>query len=186
LCPFVSLRRRVTVPSDIGGNLSCDRYRSRKEHAMLRLRRLSITPGTTIALIALFFALGGSAYAVGDRMQGASAPQARCANGNVRGIAVVTGIASQGMANFPDKFTSAGNLFSRKYNCAGKAVQARRVDTGVFEVRFVGVSGGSAVASASGDAIATAQAGPNGTFSVIMHPAGRDDRADIPFTVVVV
>jgi hypothetical protein len=153
---------------------------------MQRLRRMSITPGTAIALIALFFALGGSAYAVGDRIQGPNVPQARCGNGSVRGVAVVAGIASQGIANFPDKFTSAGNLFGRKYNCAGKAVQARRVETGVFEVRFVGVSGGSAVASATNDAYATVQAGPNGAFSVIMHPAGRDDRADLPFTIVVV
>ena len=50
-------------------------------------------------------------------------------------------IASQGIANFPDSFTSANNLFARKFNCTGKAVQARRVETGVFEVRFVGISG---------------------------------------------
>ncbi len=153
---------------------------------MPRRRRPTITPGTAIALIALFFALGGSAYAVGERVQSPAVAQPRCANGAVRGIAVVTGIASQGIANFPDNFTSAGNLFGRKFNCTGKAVQARRVETGVFEVRFVGISGGSAVASATNDAVATVQAGPNGTFSVIMHPAGRDDRSDLPFTIVVV
>jgi hypothetical protein len=153
---------------------------------MSRIRRLSITPGTTLALIALFFALGGSAFAVGERIQAPAVAQKRCTNGAVRGIAVVTGIASQGIANFPDSFTSAGNLFGRKFNCTGKAVQARRVETGVFEVRFVGVSGGSAVVSASNDALATVQAGPNGAFSVVMHPAGRDDRTDLPFTIVVV
>ena len=96
---------------------------------MTRIRRLSITPGTAIALIALFFALGGSAFAVGERIQAPSVAQQRCANGSVRGIAVVTGIASQGIANFPDSFTAAGNLFGRKFNCTGKAVQARRVET---------------------------------------------------------
>jgi hypothetical protein len=153
---------------------------------MTRIGRLSITPGTANALIALFFALGGSAFAVGERVQAPSVAQQRCANGAVRGIAVVTGIASQGIANFPDTFTGAGNLFGRKFNCTGKAVQARRVETGVFEVRFVGVAGASAVVSASNDALATVQAGPNGAFSVVMHPAGRDDRADLPFTIVVV
>ena len=153
---------------------------------MERGRRYSFTPATVIALIALFFALGGSAYAVGERMQSPSGVQARCANGNVRGVAVVTGIASQGIANFPDSFTSAGNLFGRKYNCSGRAVQARRVQTGTFEVRFVGVSGGSAVASATSDAVASVQAGPNGVFTVVVHPAGRDDRSDLPFTIVVV
>ena len=36
---------------------------------MKSARRLSITPGTALALIALFFALGGSAFAVGERIQ---------------------------------------------------------------------------------------------------------------------
>jgi hypothetical protein len=153
---------------------------------MLRTTRISIRPGTAIALIALFFALGGSALAVGDRVQSSSVAQQRCTNGAVRGIAVVTGIASQGLANFPDNFTGAGNLFGRKFNCTGKAVQARRVEAGVFEVRFVGVSGGSAVASATGDAYADVEPAAGGAFRVIMHPAGRDDRADLPFTVVVV
>jgi len=153
---------------------------------MHRTRRPSITPATAVALIALFFALGGSAYAIGDRVQGAAVAQPRCANGAVRGIATVTGNPSQGIANFPDSFTSAAALFGRKFNCTGRAVQARRVQAGVFEVRFVGISGGSAVASASNDAIASVQAGPNGTFSVTVHPAGRDDKADLPFTIVVV
>jgi hypothetical protein len=139
-----------------------------------------------IGLLALFFALGGSALAVGERVQGTSVAQQRCANGAVRGIAVVTGIASQGIANFPDAFTGAGNLFGRKFNCTGKAVQARRVETGVFEVRFVGISGASAVASGTGDTLASVQAVPGGAFRVTMHPAGRDDRVDIAFTIVAV
>jgi hypothetical protein len=104
----------------------------------------------------------------------------------VRGIAVVTGIASQGIANFPDSFTAAGNLFGRKFNCTGKAVQARRVETGVFEVRFAGISGASGVGSATGDTYTTVQAAPGGVFRVTMHPAGRDDKVDLPFTLVVV
>ena len=153
---------------------------------MNRMRRISITPGTAIALLALFFALGGSAFAVGERVQRASVAQQRCTSGAVRGVAVVTGIASQGMANFPDSFTGAGNLFSRKFNCTGKAVQARRVETGVFEVRFVGISGASAVASALGDALVATQPVPGGAFRVTMHPAGRDDKIDVAFTIVAV
>jgi len=153
---------------------------------MKSVRRLTITPGTALGLIALFFALGGSAFAVGERMQGPSVAQKRCANGAVRGTATVTGVASQGIANLPDRFTSAGNLFSRKFNCTGKAVQVRRVETGVFEIRFVGVSGASGVGSATGDAYATVEPAAGGAFKVTMHPAGRDDRDDLPFTIVVV
>ena len=149
-------------------------------------RRLSITPASVLALVALFFALGGSAFAVGGGIQSPSVAQQRCTNGAVRGIATVTGSASQGMANFPDKFTSAGSLLSRKFNCTGKAVQTRRVEAGVFEVRFVGISGASAVASAvSDDAYATVRNGTGGSFIVTMHPAGRDDRADLAFTLIV-
>ena len=89
------------------------------------------------------------------------------------------------MANFPDKFTSANALFSRKFNCTGKAVQARRVEAGVFEVRFVGISGATAAGSAvSDDAYATVRNGSGGSFIVTMHPAGRDDRADMAFTLI--
>ena len=150
---------------------------------MKSARRLSITPGTALGLIALFFALGGSAFAVGERIQSPSAAQPRCTNGAVRGVATVTG-TSAGMANIPDKFTSAGNLFSRRFNCTGKAVQVRRVDTGVFEVRFVGISGASAVGSGTGDAYATVEPAAGGAFKVTVHPAGRDDRVDAPFTIV--
>ena len=146
---------------------------------------LSITPGTAIAVIALFFALGGSAFAVGEHIASPSVAQQRCTNGAIRGIATVTGIASQGIANFPDKFTSANALFARKFNCTGKAVQARRVEAGVFEVRFIGIAGASAVGSAvADDAYATVRSGSGGSFIVTMHPAGRDDRADMAFTLI--
>lgn len=148
-------------------------------------QRFSITPGTALGVIALFFALGGSALAVGERIQSPSVAQQRCTNGAVRGVAVVSG-TSAGMANIPAKFTGAGNLFARKFNCTGKAVQVRRVETGVFEVRFTGIAGASGVGSATGDASATVEPAAGGAFKVMMHPAGRDDRVDLPFTIVVV
>ena len=152
---------------------------------MKSTRRFSITPGTALGVIALFFALGGSALAVGERIQSPSVAQQRCTNGAVRGVAAVTG-TSTGMANIPDKFTSAGNLFARKFNCTAKAVQVRRVETGVFEVRFTGIAGASGVGSATADAYATVEPAAGGAFKVTMHPAGRDDRVDLPFTIVVV
>jgi hypothetical protein len=98
---------------------------------------------------------------------------------------MVTGTAA-GMANIPDAFTGAGALFSRKFNCTGRAVQVRRVEAGVFEVRFVGNTASSGVASARGDSVAGVDVAPGGAFRVTVHPAGRDDRADLPFTIVVV
>ena len=46
----------------------------------------------------------------------------------------------------------------------------RRVETGVFEVRFVGISGASGVGSATGDAYATVQPAPGGVFRVTCIP----------------
>lgn len=151
----------------------------------MRTRSFSLTPGTALGLIALFFALGGSAFAVGERMQGPAAAQKRCANGAVRGVAHVVG-TSAGMANISDQFTGAGNLFTRRFNCTGKAVQVRRIEAGVFEVRFVGVAGASAVGSAPGDVLVAAEPAAGGAFRVTLHPAGRDDRVDVAFTIVVV
>lgn len=149
-------------------------------------RRFTLTPATAIALVALFFALGGSAFAVGERIQGASALQKTCTNGAVRGIANVTGVPSQGIANMPDQFSSAANLFSRRFNCTGKGVQVRRVAAGVYEVRFVGSTSTSAVGSAVGDAYANVETVSAGTFRVTIHPAGRDDKSDLAFTIVAV
>lgn len=152
---------------------------------MKMLSRLTVTPATGLALVALFFALGGSAFALGDRIQSPFANQQRCANGAVRGVAVVTGNPSAGIANLPDRFTSTGSFFSRRFNCTGKGIQVRRVETGVFEVRFVGISGASGVGSGTGDSYATVEPTASGTFKVTIHPAGRDDRVDAPFTIVV-
>lgn len=149
-------------------------------------RRLSFTPGTAIALVALFFALGGSAFAVGERIQSATAAQQRCTNGAVRGIAVVTGNPSAGIANIPDQFTAAGALFARKFNCTGRAIQVRRTATGVFEVRFVGNTAQSALGAGFGNTLVSVEPVPGGAFKVSLHPAGRDDFADAPFVVVVI
>jgi hypothetical protein len=150
-------------------------------------RRLRpITPATAIALVALFFALGGSAFAVGEHAVSALAAQPRCTNGAVRGIAFVTGPPGAGMANVPDRFSSTASLFSRRFNCTGRGVQVRRVEAGVYEVRFVGIAGASGVASALGDALAGVEPSASGAFKVTVHPAGRDDRVDSPFTIVVV
>ncbi len=152
----------------------------------MNTRKTTITPGTAIALLALFFALGGSAFAVGERVQSASVAQQRCSNGAVRGIAYVTGSPTTGIANVGDTFTSAGGLFGRKFNCNGKAIQVRRTSIGVFEIRFVGNPASSGVASGVGNAYAVVDPLPGGIFRVSAHPAGRDDPADQPFVIVLV
>jgi hypothetical protein len=152
---------------------------------MNRPSRLSITPGTAIAVVALFFALGGSAFAVGERIQSASVAQQRCSNGAVRGVAAVTG-GNSGMANVPDQFTGANPLFARKFNCTGKAVQVRRTGIGVYEIRFVGNAAPNILANGIGEFSASVETIGSGTFRVRVQNAGRADEADGPFVVMAV
>jgi hypothetical protein len=142
--------------------------------------RFHLSPASVLAGAALFFALGGSALAVSEAVR----PQPRCAPGAVRGIASVTGDPSKGMANLPDQYSSARVLFGRTFNCAGGAVQVRRVAVGVFEVRFAGNGARSALVSASG-ALASLEAAGD-AFRVRLYVPGRDDEAEVPFTVVAV
>jgi hypothetical protein len=148
--------------------------------------RLSITPGTALALVALFFALGGSAFAVGERIQSPSVAQQRCTNGAVRGVAIVTGDPSRGIANISDQFSSANVLFSRRFNCTGRAVQVRRTDFGVYEIRFVGNAAPSAIGSGIGAFTTTTESLGGGTFRVRVQDVGRASSADGPFMVTLV
>ena len=153
---------------------------------MTRHRRLSVTPGTGLALIALFFALGGSAFAVGERVQSLAAAQQRCANGAVRGAATVTGNPAQGIANIPDQYTSAAVLFARRFNCTAKAIEVRRTAIGIYEIRFVGNAAPSAIASGVGAFSATSETLGPGTFRVRVQDVGRASSADGPFMVTLV
>jgi hypothetical protein len=142
--------------------------------------RFRPSPAMLVAGAALFFALGGSAWAISDAVR----PQARCANGAVRGIAAVTG-GSSGIANIPDQFSSDKALFSRSFNCTGAATEVRRISRGVYEVRFPGNPAASATVSGSGaESWLTPMPGP--VFRVGLHVPGRDDTTEVPFVVVAV
>jgi len=142
---------------------------------------MRITPTTVIALLALFFALGGSAVAVTEAVR----PQARCAPGAVRGFIAVNGDPTKGIANIGDQYTSAKPAVGVRFNCAGAAPQARRVNTGVYEVRFAGNGAQVALASA-GQAETTVAALGGGVFRVSLWVPGRQDAVDTPFQVVIV
>jgi len=72
------------------------------------------SPSLVVAGIALLFALGGSAFAIGQK----TAPQPRCQAGAVRAIAVVTGVPGRGIENLPGDFTSNAQAFGRRFNDA--------------------------------------------------------------------
>jgi hypothetical protein len=143
-------------------------------------RPLRISPTTAVALVALFFALGGSAFALGTKI----APQPRCAQGAVRGIVEVTGQPGKGVGNVPDQYTSDGSFFGKRFNCTGGTIEVRRSTAGTYDVRFVGNPATSAVSSTMGPdpSAATAEHMADGSFHVTI--GSHSETKDVPFTVV--
>ncbi len=140
---------------------------------------MRVSPSMVVAGAALFFALGGSAVAVTEAVR----PQARCQPGAVRAFVAVNGDPAKGMANFPDQFTSAKPLIGTRFNCAGGAPQARRVNVGVYEVRFPGNAAQVSAASA-GSAETTIASVGSGVFRVNLWVPGRQDAIDTSFSVL--
>jgi hypothetical protein len=149
----------------------------------LKQRRFAVSPATGLALLALFFALGGSAFAVGERVT--AKMQERCAPGAIRGIAHVTGDPRTGLANIPDQFASTPGLFGRRFNCSGVA-EVRQLGIGRYEVRFPGVSSNTALVSGIGGSFASATRVGPGVFRVHTYPAGIQSEEDLPFVIVVI
>lgn len=146
------------------------------------MRRPNIpAPSTVIALAALFFALGGSAFAVGQ----ATAPQQRCQQGAIRGIAVVIGGAS-----IPDRFVATGSFFARKFNCTGGGITVRRVGAGEYDVRFANNGANVALVSAASQTSATVTRNPDGSFRVtIFTPEDNNHqqlKGDAPFQMAII
>jgi hypothetical protein len=134
-----------------------------------RVRRPS--PSLVLSVVALFFAVGGSAFAVGQRL---GVAQPRCANGAVKGFAYVTGDPKMGIQNMPDTFSSSAKLFSARFDCAGAAVLVRR-DRDSFVIKFNGIAGRTALVSGVGvnPQTMTITALPDGSYRVT--PVHTDD-----------
>jgi hypothetical protein len=127
-----------------------------------RVRRPS--PALVLSAAALFFAIGGSAFAVGQRL---GVAQPRCANGAVKGYAYVTGDPRVGIQNMPDSFSGNPSLFSARFDCAGAAVLVRR-DHDSFVIKFNGISGKTALVSGIGSnpQTMTVTALPDGSYRI--------------------
>jgi hypothetical protein len=131
-------------------------------NASLRVRRPS--PALVLSAIALFFAIGGSAFAVGRHT---AVAQPRCTDGAVKGFATVVGDPRVGIQNMPSSYSSSRRLFSARFDCAHAQVQVRRVGD-AFQIRFNGLIGHAAVVSGVGNnpQPMTVSALPDGSFRV--------------------
>ncbi len=158
-----------------------------------RVRRPS--PALVLSIVALFFAVGGSAFAVGQKL---GVAQPRCANGAVKGFAVVTGDPKKGIANLPDEYSSAPALFGQRFNCTGGVIEVRRLPAAAgFAVRFRGVPSRIAVASVLGTDPGAATVAPLADGAIQVSTAGNqkvspdrtngefDKRTDQAFLIVV-
>lgn len=106
------------------------------------MKRLRPTPSLAISLLALFFALGGSALAVTT----ARKPIARCDNGSVKAYAAVNLQSFAGP--FPQRFTSGSHVFASSWVCNGGAAEVRNAGApGLFEIRFAGIASRTVVVS---------------------------------------
>jgi hypothetical protein len=144
------------------------------------------SPALVLSVVALFFAIGGSAFAVGQRL---GVAQPRCANGAVKGFAYVTGDPRVGIQNMPDTFSSNASLFSGRFDCAGAAVQVRR-DRDSFVIKFNGIVGRTALVSGIGSnpQTMTVTALPDGSYRISPIHVGNPSFALGPehqFAVVV-
>lgn len=155
------------------------------------MRRLfAPSPALVVSLVALFFALGGTAFAVGARTLSA---QPRCAAGAVRGVAVVTGASTQGVGNMTSTYSSSPGLFGYRWSCAGGKIEVRQSSSVQgFDIRFPGNPATVAIVSSSANGVPFAGSvyrNPDGSFHVTMGGANSEPgpwqyQLNVPFTIV--
>ena len=151
-------------------------------------RRLYPSPALVVAGVALLFALGGSAFALGQK----TAPQPRCQTGAVRAVAVVVGLPLKGIENLPGEYTSDPKAFARRFNCTGKGAEVKHGPNGQYDVRFPGISGASCLASSMSPDAGSVSCVPqaDGSYRVTLRGVGTIQNVlppqDVPFLVVLI
>jgi hypothetical protein len=111
-----------------------------------RLRIGRPSPALVISALALFFAIGGSAFAVGERLGQA---QPRCMRGAVKGYAYVTGDPRVGIQNMSRNYSADRRLFTSRFDCSGAQVRVRRAGD-AFQIKFNGITANVALVSGVG------------------------------------
>lgn len=99
-------------------------------------------------------------------------PLMPCEQGTVKAYAVVTGNRLSGPGGIPSFQTAAGQYFARRYNCTGRGLPTvRRVDLGVYEVRFPGQEAAMATVAAYNDRATSGSVLPlgDGTWRVYLR-----------------
>ena len=156
---------------------------------MHRLPRPS--PALLISLLALFFALGGTAFALGSKIN----PQPRCASGAIRGIAVVG--SKVDLSSLTSSFAEVPDAFVSRWSCTGGKVLIRKSSsTPGIDIQFVGNPAAAAIVSSAASGVpysGSVSRSSDGSFHVAMGgsngggaPGPWQFQIGVPFTVVLV
>jgi hypothetical protein len=114
-----------------------------------------------------------------------------CQYGRVQGFVSIRNDPEYLIGTVPSQFTGSFRFFQRRYNCTGRRVEVRRVDLGVYDVRFPGLHRRSVVASAVSQEGVSVSAQPFGkdTYRVALRgPIVRENvlvRRDVAFTIAI-
>lgn len=116
---------------------------------------------------------------------------AGCVYGRAQAFAAIRANPPYLVGTIPREFTSDTGFFSRRYNCKRTGVQVRRIDLGIYDVRFPELSYRLALVSAiSQEGVASSVAVfDNGIYRVTLRGpvvANNDVlvRRDVPFSIV--
>lgn len=125
------------------------------------------SPVLVIALAALFFALGGTAFALGTKI----VPQARCATGAIRGIAMIGG--SLDLSGLPSSYAEHPDAVSYHWSCTGGKVLIRKDPSAgsAIDVQFPGNPASVAIVSSAANGVANGGSvarQSDGSFRVVM------------------
>lgn len=153
---------------------------------MHRLPRPS--PALLVSLLALFFALGGTAFALGSKIT----PQPRCATGAIRGIAVVGGKLD--LSSLTSNFSDVPDAFTSRWSCTGGKVLIRKSSSSPgIDVQFVGNPASVAIVSSDASGVpysGSVSRSSDGSFHVTMGgsnggaPGPWQYQGNVPFTIV--
>jgi len=138
-------------------------------------------PGLSVAQASTAQSASNSALLGGIPSSGYTHSDCNSTTGQAKGIAQILARAS-----FPSSFTNVAG-----YNCSGQAVQAKRINTGWYEVRWLGnpsnIALGTSAAGAGGisfdENVAVLRTGP-GDFIVTNSEVSTHSGADEPFNLV--
>lgn len=134
-------------------------------------------------LFAAILLLGTISYA-------GAGPNPGCMTGRARAFIAISADPPYLVGDIPNHFTFDQRYFSRRYNCKGQSAAVRRVDLGLYDVRFPGISSHAIQATALSDEGVTASAYPEDGFIrvALRGPLSGNNvaaRRDVAFSIAV-